>query len=69
MKTRPSAAPISRVRVGVVEGVAVYGAAAERAHRVDLDRRRGRRHHDHRVDAERPARHRHALGVLLAERR
>ena len=54
-----------RVRVGVVEGVAVQDRArAEGAHGVDLDRRRRRRHDDHGVDAERAAGHRHALGVI-----
>ena len=43
-------ADLAGVRVGVVVGVAVqHDSAAEGAHGVDLDRRRGRRHDDHRA--------------------
>ena len=48
-----------------VEVVAVqHHLAAERAHRVDLDRRRGHRHDDDGGDAERPRRERDPLGMV-----
>ncbi len=50
---------------GVVEGVAVqHRTAAEQAHRVDLDRRRGARHHDPGRDAQPLRRQGHALRMV-----
>ena len=70
MNTRPSGrGDAERVPIGVVEGVAVqHGAAAEGLHGLDLDRRRGGRHDDQRVDAERAAGHGDALGVVAGRR-
>src|SRR5690606_14776083 len=56
---------LQRVLVRLVIGVAVQDdLAAERAYRVDLDRRRARRHDDHGAHAAAARRERDALGVV-----
>ena len=61
----PLARHLDRLLVGVVEIVAVqHHLPAEVAHRLDLDVRRGLRHHDHGRNAATARRQRHALRVV-----
>ena len=61
----PLARYLDRLLVGVVEIVAVqHHLAAEVEHRLDLDVRRGLRHHDHGRNAAAARRQRHALGMV-----
>ena len=62
---RASSSSAQRVAVGLVVGFAGAAPPRRRApHRVDLDLRRGHRHHDHRAAAELLRRERHALRVV-----
>ena len=56
---------LAGMAVGLVEALAMqHDAPAEAAHRLNLDVRRGARHHDGRLDAELLCRQRHALRMI-----